>query len=132
MSDDRARLEADLAAAEADVARLREANAKLAETFRAAPHDALREELKRAAQSLSAARDRIDTARAALDVFERTGTPYGVVAAEGRIHGTIAIRLEPGSSREERTRLIDEALDARLHDLAQELGCVLSTSAEKF
>ena len=66
-----------VSAAEADVTRLRAENAKLAEAFRAEPTDDGREMLKRAAASLSAARDRMDAARATLAVFNKTGSEHG-------------------------------------------------------
>jgi chromosome segregation ATPase len=99
-STERARLEAEVTEADAEIARLRAENQKLAEEFRAAPTEPLRELLRRAASSLSAARDRADAARAALTVFEKTGSVHGLVADKGKITGTIAVALEPGIDRD--------------------------------
>jgi uncharacterized phage protein gp47/JayE len=126
------RLQADLAAAEADVARLREDNQKLAEAFRQEPTDAAREGLKRAAASLSAARDKADAARAALAVFQRTGSPHGLIAEGGRVTGTIAARVSPGATREEREQAIEEALNEPLNQAAEELGVVLAAAPASY
>jgi hypothetical protein len=121
-------LEAALAAAEADVARLRTENAALAEAFRASPTDAGREQLKRAAASLAAARDRLDAARAALQVFRKTGSPHGLVAEGGRVIGSIAVPLPPGTSSERREQIIGAALAPDLTAVAQSLGLVLAAN----
>src|SRR5262249_1380525 len=105
--EDRARLEAEVAAAQEEVARLRADNAKMAGGSRAAPAGEGRELVKRAAASLSRARDRLDAARAALAVFEETGSPHGLVADEGRVIGTIAVAVKPRVSAEERERAIE-------------------------
>ena len=130
--DERAQLDADLAAAEADVARLRAENAELAATFRADPTDAGREILKRGAASLAAARDRVDTAKAALVVFEKTGSRHGLVADGGKVTGTIAVLLKPGTTQKERETAIDEALGERLDEAAVELGVVLAAKPVSF
>src|SRR6185503_2932019 len=111
---------------EVTVVRLRAENAKLAEVFRVEPTEEGREGLKRAAASLSAARDRVDAARAALVVFKKTGSEHGLVAEGGRVTGTIAVLVKPGASREEREVAIEDALNAPLHDAAEELGVVLA------
>src|ERR1700750_2268196 len=105
-ADEKDRLQADLASAEADVARLRAENADLAAAFRAEPTDDGREQLKRAAASLSAARDRVGAARAALAVFEKTGSPHGLLADEGKVVGTVAVPIPPGASRQAREEAI--------------------------
>lgn len=120
------RLETELAAAEAAVARLRAENTKLAEAFRAEPTDDGREGLKRAAASLSAARDHADAARATLLVFKKTGSIHGLIADGGKITGTIAVLIKGGSTKEERERAIEDALTEELHAAAEELGVVLA------
>jgi hypothetical protein len=132
MSELRTRLEAELAAAEADVARLRAENSVLAEAFRVAPSDAGKEGLKRGAASLSAARDRVEAAKAALLVFERTGGEHGLVAEGGRVIGTLALVLRAGITRAEREKLIDDALGGPLHDAATELGVLVATAPDRF
>lgn len=130
--DEKARLQADVAAAEADVARLRAENADLAAAFRADPSDDGRELLKRAAASLAAARDRLDTARATLAVFEKTGSPYGIVAEGGKLTGTIAVTVKPGATQKEREAAIERELDTRLDEAAEELGVVLAAKPSSY
>ncbi|MCC6554386.1 MAG: hypothetical protein IT372_15500 [Polyangiaceae bacterium] len=131
-SNDLARLEADVAAAEAEVARLREENARLSEAFRAEPTDDGRELLRRGAASLSAARDRVHAAKAALEVLRRSGSLHGLLAEEGRVVGTIAVAVPAGASSAERARLIEEALAGPLAEAARELGVVASAAAERY
>jgi hypothetical protein len=131
-SAEKATLEAAVAAAEADVNRLRAENAELAATFRADPSEDGRELLKRAAASLTAARDRLDAARAALAVFEKTGSPHGLVADAGKVTGTLAVRLKPGATREEREEAIEGELSGRLYEAAGELGVVLAAKPSSF
>jgi hypothetical protein len=131
-SADLSRFEADLAAAEAAVARLRAENQKLAAAFREEPTEDAREGLRRAAASLSAARDQADAARAALTVFQKTGSPHGLVAEAGRVTGTIAVLVKAGSSREERERAIEGALDEPLNSAAEALGTVLAAAPANY
>lgn len=129
---DEAELLADLEAAEADVTRLRIENGKLAEVFREEPTDARREGLKRAAASLAAARDRVEAAKTALEIFKKTGSRRGLVAERGRVVGSIAVLIKPGASREDRSKAIDEALTEPLATAASELGAVLAAAPERF
>jgi hypothetical protein len=131
-AEEKARLEADVTAAEADVNRLRAENADHATAFRLDPSDAGRELLKRAAASLAAARDRLDAARATLAVFEKTGSPHGLVADAGKVTGTIAVAVKPGVSRKEREDAIEAELTDRLHEAAEELGVVLAANPASF
>ena len=123
---------AEPAAAEADLSRLRAENQALADDFRGDPTQDKKEGLRRAAASLTAARDRIDAARARVSLAERTGSPYGVIADGGRVFGTIAVELAPGISRADREKAIDAALGGALHDAAKELGLVLSSSPSRY
>ena len=130
--DEKPRLEAAVAAAEADVARLRAENAELAAAFRADPSDEGRELLKRAASSLAAARARLDAARAALAVFEKTGSPHGLVADNGHVTGTVAVAVPPGATKEAREAAIERALDEQLAAVAEELGVVLAARPSSY
>jgi hypothetical protein len=133
MSEDvKARLEAEVTAAREAIARLRKENAELAEAFRADPSDDRREQLKRAAASLASARDGLDAAQAALAVFEKTGSPHGLVAEEGRVTGTIAVLVKPGTSHAAREEAIDAELGPRLDEAARELGVVIATSPARY
>lgn len=129
---DKSPLEAELAAAEADVTRLRAENAKLADEFRAHPSDNNRELLKRAAASLSSARDRVETAKMALAIFEKTGSHYGLLAEDGRVAGAVAVKIPPGISSQEREKMINDVLSAELSEAAKELGVVLAAAPDRF
>jgi len=123
---------ADLAAAEADVARLRAENAKLADEFRADPSESNRELLKRAAASLAAARDRVESARTTLAIFEKTGSSYGLLAKDGRVAGAVAVKIPPGISSQEREKVINDVLSTELSEAAKELGVVLAAAPDRF
>jgi len=125
-------LEAELAEAEADVTRLRLENGKIADDFRKEPTEGGREILKRAAASLAAARDRVDVAQTALAVLRTTGSLHGLMANAGRVVGSIAVLIKPGATREERSKVIDDALAEPLADAARQLGAVLVTAPERF
>ncbi|MGK4002745.1 hypothetical protein WMF31_08995 [Sorangium sp. So ce1036] len=131
-SIDLSRYEADLAAAEAEVKRIRGENAKLADTFRGAPKEASREHLRRGAASLAAAKERAEAARVALRIAQETGSPYGLLAREGRVVGTVAVAIPVGTPSADRARLIDEALGAELTSAASALGVVLAAPAERY
>jgi hypothetical protein len=131
-TDEKARLEAELEAAEAEVAAVRTDNTILAEDFRLDPDEQKRAALKLAAEKLGRARDRADAARAALEVLAKTGSPHGLVADRGRVTGTIAIAPRPGWSQKDRERAIDEALDEALVAAADELGVVLAAAPLKY
>ena len=124
--------QAELAAAEADLTRLRAANQALADDFREDPTEDKKEGLRRAAQSLSGARDRVDAARARLELVKRTGSPYGILADGGRVTGTIAVELSPGTPRAEREARIDAALAVPLQDAAREMGLIVSASPSRY
>ncbi len=127
-TDLKAELEAAVAATEADLTRLREENKALAEAFREEPSDEGREGLKRAAASLAVARDKHDAARSALRVFEKTGTPHGLTAEDGKVSGTFAVLLKPGISKGEREDAIGAVIGEALEEAALELGVVLAAS----
>jgi hypothetical protein len=130
--DERATLTAEIVAADEVVQRLRGENAELAAQFRAEPTDETRELLKRAAASLAVARDRVDVAKAALRVFDKTGSPHGLVAEDGKVTGTIAVLVKPGTSQTEREAAIEQELAARLDEAVEELGVVLAAKPANF
>jgi hypothetical protein len=130
--DQRGTLTAELVAAEEVLARLRGENAELAAAFRAEPTEETRELLKRAAASLAAARDRVDVAKAALHVFDKTGSPHGLIAEEGKVTGTIAVLVKPGATQQEREAVIEQELAARLDEAVLELGVVLAAKPSNF
>lgn len=130
--DKKSPLHAELDAAEADVTRLRAENAKLADQFREDPSENNRELLKRAAASLAAARDRVEAAKTALAVFEKTGSHYGLLAKDGRVAGAVAVSIPPGVTSQQREKAINDVLSAELSDAAKELGVVLAAAPERF
>jgi hypothetical protein len=123
---------AELAAAEADLSRLRAENQALADEFRSDPSEDRKEGLRRGAASLAAVRDRVEAAQARVELAERTGSPYGIITSGGRVFGTIAVELSPGISKAQREKAIDEALGSALHEAAKELGLVLSASPARY
>jgi hypothetical protein len=131
-SAERSRLTEAVSAAAAEVARIKAENAELAEELREDPTEDKREALRMAALALASAKDGLDTARAALAVFEKTGSPHGLVAEGGAVKGTIAIEARPGWSQQEREGAIEAAIDAPLHAAAEELGVVLATAPAKY
>jgi hypothetical protein len=130
--DDKQRLEAEVAAAQAEIDRIREENAILAEDFRLDPDEAKRADLRRGADALAAARDRLDAAKAALKVFEKTGSAHGLVAENGRVTGTIAVPAKPGWTHQEREEAIEAALNDALHAAAEQIGAVLAAAPAKY
>jgi hypothetical protein len=133
-NEDLSRLEADLAAAEADVVRLRSENSKLADEFRRdpTPSESGREMLKRAAASLAAAKDRAEAARVALEICKTTGSPHGLLAENGRVVGSILVTLKPGASREDRSQVVNDALTEPLASAAAKLGAVVGAAPERY
>lgn len=132
MSSALADAEAELSAAEADLARLRAQNQALADEFRNDPTDVAKEGLRRAAASLASAKDRVEAARARVSLVQKTGSAYGVIAQGGRVVGAIAVALSPVISRTEREKAIDEALTGALTEAAKEMGLVLSASPSRY
>jgi hypothetical protein len=145
--DERARLDAALTAAEEKVARLRaearELTAKIREEHAAGlrtrssttPRAAAAADTARRSaleDALTIARDEVDAARAAIEVFDATGGQRGVVAKNGKVTGILAVHLPPGTSRAARDRAIDEALADALTAAATELGVVLAAAPASF
>lgn len=142
--DERAQLEAALASAEEKVARLRaearELTAKIREEQAAGPRTpearaAIAADTARKTaldDTLTIARDEVDAARAAIEVFDATGGRRGLVAKGDKVTGILAVLLPPGTSRAARERAIDEALAEALTDAATELGVVLAAAPASF
>ncbi|WP_437709598.1 hypothetical protein WMF45_34310 [Sorangium sp. So ce448] len=131
-SIDLSQYEADVAAAEAEVTRIREENAELAEKYRGVPAEDAREILRRGAASLAAARDRCEAARVALKLAQTTGSPHGLLTKDGVVAGSVAVTIPAGSSSGERARLVEEALSAELTVVARDLGVVLAAPADRY
>lgn len=126
------KLKQNLEEAEANLKRIRKQNSELSDDFRNDPSEAKRERLKRGAEALTTARDQIEAEKVALAIFEKSGSPYGLLARDGQVIGMIAVRVPPGSSHERRLQLIHEALTGPLHETAGELGAVLAASPERY
>lgn len=118
--------------AEANTKRIREQNSALSDDFRKDPSEAKREILKRAAQSLADAKEKVDAAKTALAIFDKKGSPHGLLAQDGKVVGSVALKIPPGTSHEKRIQLIDEALTDPLDAAAKELGAVLAATPERF
>lgn len=131
-SDLRDKLEAEVRAAEAEVKRIREERAERAE---AADRDVSEEERavrKGLSAALSKARNRLEDAQAALERFDKSGKEHAVVAQGNRAAGSVAVRVPPGSSHEQRLQIIEDALAEPLAEAAAELGVVLAATPSKF
>lgn len=126
------KLQNALKEAEAEVKRVREKNSALSEAFRNDPSESNRAILKRGALALSSAKEGVDAAKTALAVFEKTGTPHGLLAKDGKVVGSVALKIPPGTSHEKRIQLIDELLTDPLNDAANDLGAVLAAAPERF
>jgi chromosome segregation ATPase len=129
---EKTRLEADITAATEEIARVREENGILAEDFRLDPSENKREGLRRAAEKLSQGRDRLEAAKAALKIFEKTGGKHGLIAENGRVTGSIAVAAKVGWTTQQREAAIEAALDAPLSAAAAELGVVLAAAPAKY
>jgi hypothetical protein len=129
---DLGRLEAELAEAEAEAARLKEEHAAIGERNRAEPSAEGRAERRVVAAALEAARERVAAARVALDLFRRTGSPYGLVTEKEEVMGAVAVAIPKGVSSAERARLIAAALADQLTEAAQGLGVVLAAPPERY
>ncbi|WP_437955704.1 hypothetical protein WME76_29960 [Sorangium sp. So ce119] len=131
-SIDLSQYEADVAAAEAEVTRIREENALVAEEYRGDPSQDAHEVLRRGAASLAAARERLEAARVALKLAQKTGSPHGLLAQGGVVSGSVAVAIPPGTPSAERARIVEEALAAELTGAARELGVVLAAPTERY
>lgn len=129
---DKARLEADVAEAQAELARLRAENNKAAAAYREDRTEAGRGTLKKAAAALAQARDRLAAAKGALAVLEKTGSLHGLIAENGLVLGTVAVAVKGGSTREVREAAIEAELNEKLYAIAEELGVVLAARPAAF
>jgi len=62
----------------------------------------------------------------------QTEETHALVAKDGRVTGSIAIRVAPGSSHEARAKLIDDTLAEPLAEAATALGTVLAAAPSRF
>ncbi|KYF65497.1 MULTISPECIES: hypothetical protein [Sorangium] len=131
-SIDLSQYEADIAAAEAEVTRIREENAQVAEEHRGDRSADAHEVLRRGAASLAAARERLEAARVALKLALKTGSPHGLLAQEGVVSGSVAVAIPPGTPSGERARIVEAAVAAELTGVARELGVVLAAPADRY
>ena len=124
-NDKHQRVEAELAAAEAEVAGLRQQSAALAELDDELS-DGDRATLRALTTTLGAARERLRQARAAAKELRRNSAPYGFHARGAELEGTMGVLLPPGTSSEDREKRIHAALGGPLTDAALDLGAVLA------
>ena len=57
---------------------------------------------------------------------------HELIAKDGRVTGTLAIEIAPGTSQEARGEAIDDALAEPLAKAAEELGVVLSAAPSRY
>lgn len=131
-SDSRDALEAERAAAEAEVERLRKEQAAMNVAKKREGAEVSRAEISKLSSLVAAARARLDKANAELRIFDKTGKRHAIIAEGEHVHGSIAVRVPPGSSHEARVRLIDDALAEPLEDAARELGVVIAAEPARF
>jgi hypothetical protein len=62
----------------------------------------------------------------------KTDAAHGLVHGEGRVTGTIAVRIPPGTSHEARARLIDDELAEPLANAAAALNVVLAAAPSRY
>jgi hypothetical protein len=106
----------------------------LGQQNRAEPSEEGRAKRKQVAAALAAAREQVEAARVALALFQRGGSPYGLLPEKEKeqVLGTVAVAIPKGASSAERARLIAEALAPQLMEAAGALGVVVAASAERY
>lgn len=131
-SEFRDKLEHEVQAAEADIKRLREERAERKE---AADRDVSEEERavrKQLSTALNRARTRLEAAQDVLARFDKSGQEHAIVVLGKRVAGTLAVRIEPGTSHEARLQIIEDALAEPLGAAVSELGVVLAATSSKY
>ena len=118
--------------AEAEVTARKEAHAELAEINRLEASPRSHTAWRQSAAALAAARERLELSTAALKRFEELGDELGLWVEGDRVLGTVAVRIAPGTSQEQRLRAIADELDGPLSDVASRLGAVLGSSWERY
>jgi hypothetical protein len=131
-SDLRNKLEAEVKAAEAEIKRLREARAERKEAADGEVSQEERAERKALSAALNKARTRLEQAEAVLVRFEKSGQEHAVVVQGKSAAGTIAVRIAPGTSHEQRLQIIEDALTPQLAAAAEELGVVVAASPSRY
>lgn len=131
-SDYRDKLQAEVDAATAEIELLREAKMKRGDTADRDVSEEERLERKRLSTALNKARGRLEQARAMLERFEKSGREYAVVVKGSRVEGTVALRIPPGGSSEQRLQILHEVLLEQLTTAATELGVVLAAAPVRY
>ncbi|HMY17857.1 MAG TPA: hypothetical protein PKA58_16150 [Polyangium sp.] len=128
----RDKLAAEVRAIEAEIELLREAKAKRKDAADRDVSEEERTERKQLSTALNKARGRLDQARALLERYEKSGREHAIVVQGDRIKGTIAVRIPPGGSSEQRLQLLEDALTEQMAAAVDELGVVLAAAPVKY
>lgn len=128
----RDKLAAEVAAAEAEIELLREAKAKRKEAADRDVSEEERTERKQLSTALNKARGRLEQARALLERYDMSGREHAIVVQGDRVKGTIAVRIPPGGSSEQRLQLLEDVLAEQLDAAVTELGVVLAAAPVKY
>ncbi|AKT38292.1 hypothetical protein [Chondromyces crocatus] len=127
-----ARLEADLAEAQATVKRLDEEHAEIGVQLREEPGEQGRAERRRVAAEREEARSRVQSAQTGLTLLRLQGSPFGLIAEDEGVLGMIAVTVPKGTSTAQREKIIAEDLVEQLTSAARSLGVVLGASADRY
>lgn len=128
----RDKLAAEVAAAETEIELLREAKAKRKDAPDREVSEEERAERKQLSTAINKARGRLEQARAVLDRYDRSGREHAVVVQGDRVKGTIAVRIPPGGSSEQRLKLLEDVLAEQLDAVITTLGVVLAATPAKY
>lgn len=128
----RDKLAAEVRAIEAEIELLREAKAKRKDAADRDVSEEERTERKQLSTALNKARGRLEQARALLERYEKSGREHAIVVQGDRIKGTIAVRIPPGGSSEQRLQLLEDALTEQMAAAVDELGVVLAAAPVKY
>lgn len=128
----RDKLIAEVAAAEAEIELLRETKAKRKDAPDREVSEEERSERKQLSTAINKARGRLEQARSLLDRYEKSGREHAIVVEDEHVRGTIAVRIAPGGSSEQRLRLIEEVLTEQFDAVVSELGVVLAATPVKY
>lgn len=128
----RDKLIAEIAAAEAEIEHLRDTKANRKDVPDREVSEEERTERKQLSAAINKARGRLEQARSLLERYEKSGREHAIVVQGDHVRGTIAVRIPPGGSSEQRLLLLEEVLTQQLDAVVTELGVVLAAGPVKY
>lgn len=133
MTDERDRLAREAEEAKARVKERRQERTARARALREEGTAEAKQALARATEALREAETGLEEATRALAIGQATGSAFGLVLGEdGALRGAVALLVPPGTAKDERARLIADALAEELTELASAHGLVLSASPDRY